>query len=134
VLKQIAPHVNLFLYDIKEMDSTRHSCFTGVDNHRILSNLRRLHDFGAAIIIKMPIIPGMNDTREHFQAVGKLARDLPNIQAIELLAYHPLGRSKLDRFGISEDSLAATLSPSHAQIWQWVAQVSEYAGREVTVG
>lgn len=134
VLEKIVPYVNLFLYDIKEMDPERHRSFTGVDNRLIHDNLRRLHDLGAAIFIKMPTIPGLNDTRENFQAIGQLANELPNIQAFEVLAYHPLGRSKLDRFGITEDPLADIIAPSHEQAQQWAAELSEYTGREVTVG
>ena len=64
-IRQIAPYVDIFLYDYKETDPVRHKEFTGVTNERILSNLRLLDSLGANIILRCPIIPTKNDNEEN---------------------------------------------------------------------
>lgn len=95
----IAPETDLFLFDCKETDSDRHLALTGVPLDGILENLRRLHDTGAKILLRCPIVPGCNERQEHFEALARLCSELPRLQGIELLAYHSLGVSKAERYG-----------------------------------
>lgn len=98
----VLPVTDSFLFDIKETDPARHRACTGVDNARILANLRRLHDAGASITLRLPLIPGLNDRSEHLAAVDALVNSLPRLASVEHLPYHPLGRSKLARFGLPD--------------------------------
>lgn len=100
-MASVMPCVDLFLYDIKEMDAARHEEWTGVQNQLILSNLRYLHDAGAQVIIRLPLIPGCNDRPDHRQAVDELVRSLPKIKVVEQIPFHPLGQSKWERLGLS---------------------------------
>ncbi len=93
--------VDLFLFDFKETDPKRHRQFTGQSNEITLKNLCALHDAGAKIQIQCPIVPGFNEREDHFAGIAALAGSLPNIAGVQLLGYHPLGKSKLDRFGLS---------------------------------
>jgi glycyl-radical enzyme activating protein len=95
--EQIAPHADLFLYDLKETDPDRHLAYTGASLAPILDNLRRLCELGADIIIRCPIIPSLNDRTSHFQALAALSLELD--RPLELLAYHQLGASKSERMG-----------------------------------
>lgn len=97
-LRQVAPLAELFLYDVKHTDSVRHRELTGVGNELILSNLRRLYDSGARIRIRLPVVPGCNDCRQHFEGVARLAAELPDIDGFDLLPYHPLGKGKWQQF------------------------------------
>jgi len=97
---RVLPLVDLFLYDFKETDPGRHAEFTGHSNQLILQNLRFLHDAGARIQLQCPIVPGFNDREDHFAAIAALSRSLPNLTGVQLLPYHPLGKSKLERFGL----------------------------------
>jgi len=97
----LLPVVDLFLFDFKETDTRRHAEFTGQPNHLILSNLRALHDAGANLQLQCPIIPGFNDREDHIDGIAALALSLPNLIGVQLLPYHPLGKSKMDRFGLS---------------------------------
>ncbi len=100
-LERLLGLVDLFLFDFKETDPKRHREFTGQANDIILKNLRALHEAGANIQIQCPIVPGFNEREDHFAAIAALARSLPNVTGVQLLGYHPLGKSKLDRFGLS---------------------------------
>lgn len=92
--------VDLFLFDFKETDPQRHAEFTGQSNEIILGNLRALYDAGANIQLQCPIVPGYNDREDHFAGIAALARSMPDLLGVRLLPYHPLGKSKLERFGL----------------------------------
>ena len=92
--------VNLFLFDWKETDPLRHQAFTGQSNSLIRDNLQALQQAGAKVQLQCPIVPGFNDRENHFAGIAALAQSLPNIEGVRLLPYHPLGESKLHRFGL----------------------------------
>ncbi|HDZ21477.1 hypothetical protein LCGC14_0124710 [marine sediment metagenome] len=126
--ERITPHVDLFLYDIKETDPARHVEVTGVGNELILANLRKLHDSGAAILMRLPIAPGINDRSEHFRAVAELAASLPDLQGVEIMPYHRLGLSKRDRFGLGEvdKCLLDVESPDSDTVGGWIEQLQQF--------
>jgi len=97
VLQPTIDLVDLYLYDIKVMDSDRHLQFTGTPNMLILENLARLDAAGAKSIIRMPVIPGVNDDPENMQALMAFAGRLQHVERIDLLPYHPIARGKYDR-------------------------------------
>lgn len=100
VLERVAAHVDLFLYDIKHMDPAEHLRLTGRDNRLILDNARRLAHAGRALVIRVPLIAGINDSREALQAVADFTRSsLPGVRRIDLLPYHRLGEPKYQRLG-----------------------------------
>lgn len=109
---------NLFLYDWKCTDDILHQHYTGVSNQRIESNLRELDDAGAKIILRCPIISGINDTDVHFQGIGRLVDSLQNIVRVEIEPYHDLGVGKYVRLGQEpEEHRFAIPSPSDVQAW-----------------
>jgi len=94
VLDKIRPYADLFLYDLKMMDDIRHRRFTGVSNKKILANLSRLSNLGHAIIIRIPVIPGINDDEANLRQTGAFLSALPVRPAVQLLAYHQSGLAK----------------------------------------
>jgi len=96
--------VDLFLFDIKETDPERHAAFTGRGNRIILENLRALDAFGARVELQCPIVPGFNDRQDHFAGIAALVRSLSNPAGVRLLPYHPLGKNKLARFGMTSNA------------------------------
>ncbi len=94
--KQVLPLTNLFLYDIKVLDSTRHKEYTGKSNELILSNVKALALGGANLIIRVPLIPGYTDRPEDIKALGDfILKELKNrIVRVELLQYNRLAASK----------------------------------------
>lgn len=127
------PFVDLFLYDIKETDSIRHEKFTGAGNELILENLKKLDAAGARTIIRCPVIPGMNDREEHFQALGVLAASLKNVEGINLMAYHPYGSSKSERLGkvytVDCDEAAGA-----DDVERWIKLLADASGMDVSRG
>jgi len=96
----LLPLVDLFLFDFKETLPERHRELTGQSNEVILRNLHALHDAGARIQLQCPIVPGFNDREDHLAGIAALALSLPKLAGVQLLPYHPLGKSKLERFGL----------------------------------
>lgn len=93
-LAKTMPYVDIYLYDIKETDPEKHKEYTGADRKIILENLRMLDDAGKTIIIRCPIIPGLNDREEHYINIGKLADTVKNAAEVDIEPYHPLGIAK----------------------------------------
>lgn len=118
-IARIQPMVDLFLYDLKETDDERHKAYTGVSNRVILENLRRLHDDGAQIRLRLPLIPGVNDCDDHLSAAAKLIETLPNLEGVEIMPYHRLGLSKSDRFGTTAALSPDIPEPSAETIAHW---------------
>ena len=87
---------DLFLYDLKHMDSQKHLRFIGQENSRILENLTRLRRLSLNIIVRLPLVPGFNGDRDSLTAVADFSRNL-GITEIHILPYHRLGRSKYSR-------------------------------------
>jgi pyruvate formate lyase activating enzyme len=126
------PHTDLFLYDIKHMDSDEHRRLTGVGNERILQNARRIAEAGKELIVRMPLIPGCNDSEENVSRTAQFARELPGVDQIDILPYHRFAESKYPRLG-REYALTEVDSPSEEQVAA-CRQVLEAAGLRVRVG
>lgn len=112
----ILPLMRLFLYDWKVTDPEAHRRWTGVDNRLIRENLRKLHDAGAEIVLRCPIIPGVNDTEAHFEGIARLRDALPRIRRVELLPYHGLGNAKRAQLGLPPDGFHA---PGEETVRRW---------------
>lgn len=95
-IDEVAPYVDLFITDIKQMDSEIHKKFTGVGNERILSNIKKLVDMELPLIIRMPIIPGFNDDIAYIDKTSDFILDVLDNRAeqIQMLKYRPLGEEK----------------------------------------
>ena len=99
VMEQMAAVTDLFLYDIKLLDPDEHRRYTGVSNERILSNLEQLNRLGSSVILRCPVIPGINLTDVHFAQVAALAQRLDCVSEVQFEPYHPLGVQKAVRLG-----------------------------------
>ena len=98
--EKILPYTDLFLYDVKLLDSQKHKEFTGVGNELILENLGKLIGLGARIWVRIPVIGGVNDTEEEIAAIRKLLQDMGGVEKVELLPYHGLGEHKYAALGL----------------------------------
>lgn len=102
VLRRLSEHVDLFFYDLKLMNSEKHLRLTGVDNDLILKNLKMLAESGSAVAVRIPVLPGVNDDNENFDALSRFLSPL-GIRDIDLLPYHELGNDKYRRLNLSCD-------------------------------
>ncbi|ACD22673.1 MULTISPECIES: choline TMA-lyase-activating enzyme [Clostridium] len=102
VLK-VAEFTDLFLFDIKHIDSDRHFQLTGVRNEQILENLKELIRRKYNVKIRMPLLKGVNDSNEDIENVMKFLiqfKDYKNFKGIDLLPYHKMGVNKYNQLGI----------------------------------
>jgi pyruvate formate lyase activating enzyme len=97
--KEITKYVDLFLLDYKATGFDRHKLLTGCSNEQMLSNLKYLSSTRKEVVLRCPIIPGLNDTEEHFASIKKIKKMYSNIKEVEIMPYHSLGKSKWDSIG-----------------------------------
>lgn len=127
ILDRIAPFVDLFLYDLKCLDDSIHQEFTGVSNSIILENLQRLAAAKNRIIVRIPLIPGVNDDPESIEMVGKFVQKLGAVLEIHVLPFHKAGQEKYARLGMSHNFIGNN-EPSLSDIHRAVGQLSHYVG------
>jgi len=95
----VAPITDLFLYDLKFMDDVRHRRYTGVSNAAILNNLEALGSIHSNIWLRVPLIPGVNDSEEEFELLARFAASVRGVRQVNLLPYHRTGLQKFRRLG-----------------------------------
>jgi pyruvate formate lyase activating enzyme len=117
IFEQIRENVDLFLYDLKHMDSARHREVTGVPNEVILENLRKLAEHGHKILVRIPLIPGINDDEINLRQSGKFLVSLPKLEGVELMGYHNIAQAKYEALS-REYKLADTKPPTEEAMLQ----------------
>ena len=108
-LAKMAREADLVLFDIKHMDSQRHRELTGVDNGLILENLARLaadDTIKPKLLIRLPLLAGINDGPEEILALGRYLHNL-ELHRATLLPYHAMGLSKARGLGLIQEQFAA---------------------------
>ena len=100
VFDRIIGCVDLFLYDLKLMDGEKHRMATSVSNERILDNLQHIDKAGASIIVRVPVIPGINDDAENMEATAAFLIGKTSIRQVELLPYHNMAGHKYAGLGL----------------------------------
>lgn len=98
--EEIMPFTDLFLYDVKVMDENKHKEVTGSGNKRCLENLKKLAESRADINIRIPVIPGVNDTEEDMEKIAAFIKATRRNLPVELLPFHRLGEGKYASLGI----------------------------------
>jgi len=132
ILERALPLTDLFLYDLKHMDSARHRDATGVPNGLILENAEKIAGSGGKIQIRIPVIPNFNDSEENIRATGSFCRSLGKaVVLIQLLPYHSLGAMKHLRIGSGNVVLEA--DPPADKAVSKIKRILESFGLAVTV-
>ncbi len=96
---EVLPYVDLFLCDHKATDSAQHRALTGASNEKIVENLAFLQAHGASVILRCPLVPGVNDSAEHLAGIAALAARYPRLRGVEVMPFHALGRDKARTVG-----------------------------------
>ena len=131
VLLEIAGKADLVLYDLKVLDPEKHLRYTGAPNEDILANLRALAAAGRPLVVRLPVIPGVNDSAEDLREyVGFLAP--LGLRRVDLLPYHRIGLDKYRRLG-RPYRLPETVAPAREHS-RAVAAGFRSEGFEVTIG
>lgn len=116
--EKLLPCTDLFLFDYKITGNELHKKYTGVAVDQILSNLDFLYRQNKPIVLRCPIIPGINDQGGHFAAISALDRQYPQLAGITLMPFHDMGNGK--RTGLGEAPTLAglqTVTPETAHGW-----------------
>ena len=129
---RIRKYVDLFLYDLKLMDDARHQTFTGVSNEPIIKNLRALSQHGHNIVLRVPVIPGVNDDEEDVRQIGRFAASLPNLRQVDLLPYHHTAAQKYERLHKTY-RLPETRPPSDGRMSE-ITRIMQGFGLQVKIG
>ncbi len=131
--EEILPLIDIFLFDYKASNTEDHIKFTGVPHDLIRSNLNYLYEQGATIILRCPLIPGVNDTAEHLEGIAALAQKYPNLKGIEIMAYHDLGRDKGLRLG-QVYPLENVKTTDEATKQRWLVSLTALGCQGITIG
>ena len=100
VIEEILPYLDQYLLDVKHMDPVKHEEYTGKRNDLMLENARRIAASGRTeLSIRVPVIPGFNDTPEEIGAIAAYTKEIGNVRRIHLLPYHRLGADKYEGLG-----------------------------------
>jgi pyruvate formate lyase activating enzyme len=130
---EVAKHTELFLIDLKVMDSTKHKEFTGVDNSKILSNIVELAKTTCEIIFRIPLIEGVNSSEENIKQTANFINSLEgNRNVVNLLPYHKVAENKHKKLG-TLNNFTLFEAPNKNAIENIIANFKNY-GITATVG
>lgn len=94
VLKKLLDHTDLVMLDIKHMDNKKHRALTGIDNDITLQFAKHLQKVQQVSRIRYVVVPGYTDDMEDIKALAEFIAPMENVQRLELLPYHRMGRKK----------------------------------------
>ena len=134
VIERILPDLDQYLLDIKHMDPDKHREFTGKSNELMLENAKKIAASGLTeLSIRIPVIPGFNDTPEEIRDIAVFAGSLPNVKRLHLLPYHRLGQDKYT--GLGREYLMGDVEPPTQETMQILLDTAEKnSGLECQIG
>jgi len=129
IIEKVLPYSDLFLYDLKCMDSALHKQVIGVPNELILENAARIARVGGRFWIRIPVIPGLNDSKKHFEKYGIFLSGIrDSVDIVQLLPYHTMGVSKHDRL-LKREKIFVAEPPSDSLMEARKTQLEGYGLR-----
>jgi pyruvate formate lyase activating enzyme len=132
VLNEVSKRADLILFDLKVMDEHRHRVFTGESNNLILENLLRLSENGNDIVIRMPVLKGLNDDPDNLQSMVDFLLPLNRSWLVNLLPFHRGGEGKLKRLD-KKSPLVEFKTPSASKLEEIKDSLSSH-GFRVKIG
>ncbi len=138
LIEEVARAADLLLYDVKLLDDARHIQYVGTPVQSILANLRAVAEAraastdSAAVWLRIPLLPGINDDEDTLDALASFVAELPAIDRVHLLPYHRAGTQKHERLGKHGPELC--VEPPTAEAVQHVVQLFAAHGLDVRTG
>jgi len=124
IVTSLAPFVDLFLYDIKTLDNGKHLEGTGKGNGIILENAAWLARSGKSLTLRMPLVPGYNDSEQEVKNLLAFAIEIGlSSDDVKLLRYNPLGEVKYDRLGRELEKEKLNLKPQSDEYFDYLASL-----------
>jgi len=130
VMEKILKYVDLVLFDLKHMDPLRHQELAGSDNEMILKNAESIGRMKKQMIIRLPLIPGVNDSEENIRASARFMSHIDAVR-VDLVPYHRLGVNKYKRLG--KEYLLASVKSLDEEAVARVRDILEAKGLEVSI-
>lgn len=103
-VKDILEKLDLIFIDIKHMDDEKHRLYTGAGNEKILANIKRLNELNADVVVRIPVIEGVNDSTDNIVKTARFVKESIKKPRIELLPYHSFGDEKYEAMGMKKPS------------------------------
>lgn len=129
----VMPFVDLFLFDIKAHNTAVHTQLTGRSSARILENLCFLYQSGAAIRLRCPLVPGVNDSLAHLRFISDLSEKYPHLEGIEIMPYHSMAAEKWRSLGM-KFVLEGKASADDAVQKTWLETLHSYGCAMAKIG
>ena len=131
-IQKLLPYLDLYLMDIKHINSQKHKQFTTQPNELILENAKRLAADAKKLIIRVPVIPTFNDTEQEIRDIAEFTKSLKTVKELHLLPYHRLGEDKYKGLGRTYEMHGIDLIP--AEHIQKLKKVVEETGLTCMIG
>lgn len=121
-MRELLPDIDLVLLDYKMTDEAMHRQYVGIDRSAVLAAFALLGEEKQPVVLRAPIIPGLNDNEEHFAAIRALKAKYPNIRRAQVMPYHTIGRGKYGEIGLPY-TLSSLENATEEQRAVWQARV-----------
>lgn len=133
ILLEVAKRTDYFLYDLKAMDTNVHKDYTGINNERLLSNLKLLASTGAHMSIRIPLIKGVNDDTNNLEKSAEFISKLQGEKKIvNILPYHSVARKKYEKLAQVYDDRGMDV-PSDEKLMEAESIFKKY-GIDIIIG
>lgn len=134
-VRRVLPVTDLFMVDLKHMDSGKHVVYTGVPNETIIGNIRLISESGARFWIRVPLIVGVNADDSNLLASAEFLSSLPtHPEQVNLLVYHDIGKGKHVRMGTEYNPENISMSAPDKELQQHAQDIFASKGLNVKIG
>lgn len=133
IREKILPYLDVFLMDIKHINSEKHFKFTGKHNEMLLENAKKIGSTGQNLIIRVPVIPNFNDSIEEISDIVNFAKGINGVKEINLLPYHPYGVDKYNGLG-RKYTLGDLIPPSREHMETLVSVANKLSDLKISIG
>lgn len=134
VIDTLLPYLDQYLLDIKHMNPAKHKEYTGCSNEQMLENAKRISASAKTkLSIRIPVVPGFNDTAEQIREIAIFTRSLEGVERLHLLPYHRLGQDKYE--GLGRKYLMGDVEPPSNEMMELLLQIAQQtSGIECQIG
>ncbi len=129
---EVLAEADLLLFDLKGMDTVNHTRNTGVPNEIIHQNLSEMNDMGKPIIVRIPVIPGLTDSKENLSCTAEMLSGLRSVERVDLMAFHNYGGIKYRQLEMPNE--LASLKPPGRKKMEEIRTLFESKGLPVQIG
>ena len=132
VIERYLEYLDLYLMDIKHIDRDKHKAFTTQYNDRILENAKKIAESDTRLIIRTPVIPTFNATKEEIAEIAKFASSLKGVEEMHLLPYHRIGSDKYA--GLGREYTMKDIEPPSKELMNELLEVVKSFGLKGQIG